>query len=174
MGVKFQIEGEQEMDEDIAVVVGNPKPKSKTLDAAENISELLFPSEKPTIIDLAELSPGLLEYGDKLVERAVERVCNAKYAIFASPTYKASYTGLLKLFLDRLPHDGLQYVIAVPMMIGGTSRHALAADLLLKPVLEELGASCPTRGLFLLESEYTSGEVLENWLVRSRKRLFEK
>ena len=56
-------------------------------------------------------------------------------------------------------------------MLGGHWRHALAADLLLKPVLVELGATCPTRGLFLLESEYTGGETLDGWLDLARPQL---
>ena len=49
-------------------------------------------------------------------------------------------------------------------MLGGHWRHALAAGLLPKPVLLEPGATCPTRGLFLLESEYVGGEMLDSWL----------
>jgi FMN reductase len=56
-------------------------------------------------------------------------------------------------------------------MLGGHWRHALAADLLLKPVLVELGATCPTRGLFLLESESVGGETLDSWLELARPQL---
>jgi FMN reductase len=43
--------------------------------------------------------------------------------------------------------------------------------LLLKPVLVELGATCPTRGLFLLESEYAGGETLDSWLKLARPQV---
>jgi FMN reductase len=92
-------------------------------------------------------------------------------SVVASPTYKATYTGLLKLFLDRIPGGALAGVTAVPLMLGGHWRHALAADLLLKPVLVELGATCPTRGLFLPESEYAGGETLDSWLELARPQL---
>ena len=42
---------------------------------------------------------------------------------------------------------------------------------LLKPVLVELGATCPTRGLFLLESEYAGGETLDTWLETARPQV---
>ena len=32
------------------------------------------------------------------------------------------------------------------------------------PVLVEIGATCPTRGLFLLDSEYSAGDELEGWV----------
>jgi len=41
----------------------------------------------------------------------------------------------------------------------------------LKPLLVELGATCPTAGLFLLESEFAAGDVLENWLLRARPQV---
>ena len=44
---------------------------------------------------------------------------------------------------------------AIPLMLGGDWRHALAPEVFLKPVLAEIGASSPTRGLFLLDSEAT-------------------
>jgi hypothetical protein len=68
----------------------------------------------------------------------------------------------------RIAGGALAGVTAVPVMLGGHRRHALAAHLLLKPVLVELGATCPTRGLFLLESEYAGGETLDGWLELAR------
>ncbi len=56
-------------------------------------------------------------------------------------------------------------------MLGGHWQHALASDLLLKPVLVEIGATCPTRGLFLLESDYAGGETLDTWLEHARPQV---
>ena len=56
-------------------------------------------------------------------------------------------------------------------MLGGAFVHALAAEVFLKPVLVELGASCPARGLFLLDSDYESPAGLEEWLVAARRFL---
>jgi FMN reductase len=50
------------------------------------------------------------------------------------------------------------------VMLGGHWKHALAAELLLKPVLVEIGATCPAAGLFLLDSEWDSGPALDGWL----------
>ena len=41
----------------------------------------------------------------------------------------------------------------VPMMLGASAMHALSVEHHLRPVLIEIGASCPTRGLFMLEGE---------------------
>jgi FMN reductase len=98
-------------------------------------------------------------------------VQGAHVVVVASPTFKASYTGVLKLFLDQVPTDGLAGVAAVPVMMGAGPGHALAPELLLKPVLVELGATCPTRALYLLETAYADGAAIDAWAERARPAL---
>ena len=155
----------------VVVVVGNPKPRSRTYQAAHLVAEKLAGRPPELSVDLADLGGALLDWSDSAVADIVAAVQASDLAVVASPTYKATYSGLLKLFLDRIPGGGLAGVTAIPLMLGGHWRHALAADLLLKPVLVELGATCPTRGLFLLESEYAGGETLDSWLELARPQL---
>ena len=150
-----------------AVVVGNPRRRSRTYDAAVTVVTGLTGAPPDLALDLADFGPRVLEADDPEVGNAVRAVTGHDLVVFASPTYKASYTGLLKVFLDRFPPDALAGVTAVPLMLGGHWRHGLAAELLLKPVLVELGATAPTRGLFLLDSELT-GETLDAWLPVAR------
>jgi FMN reductase len=91
--------------------------------------------------------------------------------IVASPTYKASFTGVLKCFLDQFPTNGLAGVVAIPLMLGAGPRHALAPELTLKPVLVELGATCPTRAVYLLDSESNDPASLESFLAVARSQL---
>jgi FMN reductase len=149
---------------DIAVVVGNPKPRSRTLDAATRVASALAGGPVAVEVDLVSLGPGLLAWGDPGTAAAVKAVCACEAAVFASPTFKATYSGLLKLFLDQIPAGGLAGTVALPLMLGAGMRHALAPELLLKPVLVELGAICPTRGLYLLDSDYESPAELQPWL----------
>jgi FMN reductase len=155
----------------VVVVVGNPKPRSRTFEAAHLVAEKLTGQAANRSIDLTDLGAALLDWSDAHVNNLMYTVMSSDLAIFASPTYKATYTGLLKLFLDRMGGGALAEVTAVPVMLGGHWQHALASDLLLKPVLVELGATCPTRGLFLLESEYTGGETLDAWLEHARPQV---
>ena len=155
----------------VVVVVGNPKPRSRTYQAAHLLAEKLAGRPADLSVDLTDLGAALLDWSDPGVASLVAAVQASDLAVVASPTYKATYTGLLKLFLDRIPGGALAGVTAVPLMLGGHWKHALAADLLLKPVLVELGATCPTRGLFLPESEYAGGETLDSWLELARPQL---
>ncbi|SEO46157.1 NADPH-dependent FMN reductase [Trujillonella endophytica] len=146
-------------------VVGNPKPLSRTRAAAESVLERLTGAPPDRVIDVIDLGAGLLGWGDPAVEDAVAALREADVAVVASPTYKGTYTGLLKLFLDQVGTGDLAGVVAVPLMLGGGPTHALAPDLLLKPVLTELGATTPTRGLYLIDRSWDDPTVLDPWLA---------
>src|SRR3954465_14858050 len=131
-----------------AVVVGNPKPASRTLAAATYVARELSGQEPDLVLDLAELGARLLDWQDPGVLELVSQVGDADLVVVASPTYKAAYTGLLKLFLDRFPGGTGLTGAAVPLMLGAGPLHALAPELLLRPLLTELGAVVPVRGLY--------------------------
>src|SRR5262249_38683428 len=139
--------------------------------AAHLVAERLTGVKPRHSIDLADLGPALLDWSDPQVSQLVSTVAAADLVVIASPTYKAAYTGLLKLFLDRISAGQLANVVAIPLMLGGDWRHSLAVEVHLKPVLAELGASCPTPGLFLLDSEYEESATLESWLELARQQV---
>jgi FMN reductase len=154
-----------------AILVGNPKPRSRTFQAAQLVVQRLTGRPPDLEIDLVDLGAGLLDWNDAAVARAVADVTAADLVVVASPTYKATYTGLLKLFLDRFGAGSLTGVTAIPLMLGGDWRHSLAPEVFLKPVLAEIGASSPTRGLFLIDSDYAESEALTSWLDAARAQL---
>lgn len=150
----------------ITVVVGNPKPRSRTWDAAHRLAEGLG-SPASTSIDVVDLGPGLLGWGDASVKEAVSQVAASDVVIVASPTFKATYTGLLKLFLDQFAGStGLEGVVAVPLQLGGGPAHELSPELHLKPVLVELGAIVPAPALYLIDSVPVPDPVEQAWLER--------
>ncbi|SOD71415.1 NAD(P)H-dependent FMN reductase [Jatrophihabitans sp. GAS493] len=157
----------------VAVVAGNPKPNSRTLAAATLVAERLTGRPADVVVDVVTLGPGLIGWGDPAVAQAVAAVQQSDYLICASPTYKATYTGLLKLFLDQFPSNGLDGVTAFAIMLGAGPQHALAPELLLKPVLVELGASLPSRALYLLDSEWETSAALQPWVDGAQRFLTE-
>jgi FMN reductase len=151
----------------VTVVAGNPKPDSRTLAAARLLAEQITGAPVDDAIDVITLGPGLLGWGDDAVAAAVKTVQCSDLVIFASPTFKATYTGVLKLFLDQFATgDGLKGVVAIPLMLGAGPAHALAPELLLKPVLVELGATVPVQGLYLNEKSWEDPESSREWLDR--------
>jgi FMN reductase len=151
-----------------AVVVGSPKAKSRTLDAGVLVARKLTGADPDLALDLIELGPALLELGNATVVQSVQAIQRMDVVVFASPTFKATYTGVLKLFLDQFPADGLAGVTAFPVMLGAGPAHAMAPDLLLKPVLVELGAICPAAGLYLIDKTFSDDPRLDAWISRNR------
>ena len=155
----------------VGLVVGNPKPQSRTLGLARQIAaaaaEASGLADAPTsTVDLAELGPQLFDWSSPGVQAAVEAIRSCALVVVASPTYKASYTGILKSFLDWFSSTSLDGVTVVPAMTGGSAHHALAVEVHLRPVLVELGATVPTRGLYVTEAELPDAdEVIANWLT---------
>ena len=82
----------------------------------------------------------LADHADVTIARAVRAVADADAIVIATPIYKASYTGLLKAFLDLLPQDWLAGKLVLPLATGGGHAHTLALDYALRPVLHALGA----------------------------------
>ena len=170
----------------IAVVTGNPRPASRThgvaLAVADTLRAALVPSARsapkvpssgtpgapasgtpgapvPLVVDLAKHASALFDSSDAELTRISAEVAAADVAIFASPTYKAAYTGMLKAFLDRYGGDGLAGTVAVPVMTGGWPGHLLAVEVHLRPVLVELGAIVPARGLFVTEPDISAPDA---------------
>lgn len=150
------------------VVVGNPKPQSRTRHAAELIAQRLTGNAADHVIDVIELGPALLGRGAPAVAAAVDTAASTRVLVVASPTFKGTYSGVLKLFLDQIPAGRLRGTVAFPVMLGAARNHAMAPELLLRPVLVELGCSCPAPGLFLLDTDYVDTAELTAWLDIAR------
>jgi FMN reductase len=143
----------------IAVVVGNPKPASRTLNVALATADVLATVVDETsdrlVVDLADYGADLLDWTSERAGRACSEVASSELIVVASPTYKATYTGLLKVFFDRYGNRALEGNVAVPVMTGASLVHALAPETHLRPLLVELGAATPTRALYVTEPEMT-------------------
>ncbi len=169
------------MSSRLVVLVGHPRPGSRTHRVADEAGALLRAAlvetegvelPAPAVVDLAALAPGLLgrwDLGargpgaDPAVD-AVRTVCGAEVLLVVSPTFKGAYSGLLKHFLDLLPREGLESTVAVPLMTAGMPRHRTAVDGTLRPLLLELRAYVPVEGLCLLESQLGAvPEVFAGW-----------
>ena len=148
----------------VVAVVGNPRPASRTHGAATAAAEAISGGREVEVVDLAALAERVLVRDDPDAARAVERVLAAELLVVATPTYKATYTGLLKLLFDQIAAGELHGTQAVPLMVGGAPNHALAVDVHLRPLLLEVGCSCPTEGLYILESDLDDvATVVKAW-----------
>lgn len=156
-----------------AVVVGNPKAASRTLTVAREVMNqlagLLGDASGALEVDLAGHTRGMFDWGDAELTALTAQVARCRLLVAASPTYKATYTGLLKAFFDRYGNDGLRGVVAVPVMVGAAPVHYLAPEVSLRPLLVELGATVPSRALYVMESDIPRlPEVVAKWAGTAR------
>jgi FMN reductase len=139
----------------VLAVIGNPRPESRTHGLARTLVSEIAAALGGTVleeVDLAVLGAAVLDWGDPAAGAAVKRVLDADVLVLSSPTYKGSYSGLLKAFLDRVGGGALLGAPAIPILLGGAPNHTLAVNVHFAPLLVELGAVVPG-GLFVLEAD---------------------
>ena len=152
----------------VVALAGNPRAGSRTLLAARAVADQLMQRlhlpGPVTALDVAKVAPELFARDAPEADRYRATLAGAAVAVVATPVYKASYTGLLKAFLDRLPAGGLRGVVAVPVVVSASPAHSFVAEHLLRPLLVELGALVPVRPLALTEGQLDDLEaVVGGW-----------
>lgn len=159
-------------DMNVTVIVADPRPASPTLAAAMTAAGAL--TAVPALdggyqlIDLSSLSRRLLlPEPSAAIEDAVYQVTLTDLLVIASPVIHGSYSGLLKVFADRLPPRALRQATALPLLVLSSPRQAAAAEMHLLPLLAELGASAPVGALAIAESQASQpGQALADWVRR--------
>lgn len=120
-----------------------------------------------TLLNLREFTPeAFFRYPveDGAMTEAFAAIERADGIVFATPIYKASYSGLLKSFLDLLPQFAFAGKAILPLATGGSLAHVLALDYSLRPVVQSMGARHVVQSYFLPEKEMqlADGEVSLN------------
>jgi FMN reductase len=158
-------------------LVGNPRAASRTTALAVTLLKAVLADlgvdEPGEVVDLGAL---LAEVGAPLGADSALRypaplaaLRSARLAVVATPTYKGSYTGLLKSFLDHVGAAELSRTVAIPVITVGSPAHTLAADVHLRPLLLELGAITPTQSLVVQEADLADPtSVITAWSERAR------
>ncbi|GAA3759524.1 NADPH-dependent FMN reductase [Spinactinospora alkalitolerans] len=143
----------------ITVLIGAPEARSAVRTAAVHAADTVsaytdIDAASAEVIDLAELGPALLAAtpGSDVTD-ALNRVRDSDVLLVATPQTHGSYTGLLKVFLDRLPELGLGHTVALPMAVVGDLRNGRNVEDDLRVLLSDLGAWVAEPALLLAHSE---------------------
>jgi FMN reductase len=109
---------------DVVTIAGSPATPSRCAAALETARELLERRGLTTAdVNLRDLPPEALlwaRFQDPAVRRATSIVAQARAIVVATPVYKASYSGLLKTFLDLLPANALAGKGVLPIATAGS------------------------------------------------------
>lgn len=140
---------------DLLVVSASASPTSRSERLGDYVCEALEPAlPRATHIRLRELPAEPLLRADVAhpqIAEAVALVEQARAIAFVTPTYKASYAGLLKVFIDLLPQYALRGKAVLPLATGGTLAHVLMLDYALRPALQTMWPRHVTQGCFVLD-----------------------
>jgi FMN reductase len=140
----------------VVVISGHPTPGSSTLRLARAVGERIAMSRGDATfvtVDVAELGPGLLMSDDGATAAALLEVQDATLLIVATPTYRGTFSGALKVLLDQLPANALAGVLAFPVVTADIQAQADAAEAFLARLLSELGADVVDFGLTAIGPE---------------------
>lgn len=151
-------------------ILGSPFPGSSSGRIANLILDGLKDQGWDTAsIDLSTLPSEALLGRNKhdLVDSAIKTVTEASIVIPATPTYRATYTGLLKAFFDLLPSDCLVSCFGIPVQTGGSPLHSLSVEYVLEPLLRNLGALVSSKGIYGWGEHWSDGKPvaeLQAWI----------
>jgi FMN reductase len=141
----------------IIAISSSPSSASRTAKVVDYVLQNLATDTLLTRhIQLRDMDPEALllaKSGHVSVSRTVTAIQQADGLVIATPIFKASYSGLLKVFLDLLPQFALAGKAILPIATGGSLAHLLALDYGLRPVLQSMGARHIVQSLFVPESE---------------------
>jgi FMN reductase len=141
----------------VTIITGSPSEHTRLNGVLQEVLDYFqqggYTSE---VINVRNLPPEDLIYANFSSEEIInanKKVEQSKIIVILTPVYKASFSGVLKTYLDLLPQNGLEGKTILPITVGGTFGHLLAIDYSLKPVLSALGANNFLRGVFILDSQ---------------------
>lgn len=141
----------------VLAIAGSPSYPSRSYSILEYAKQRLENEQISTeILSVRELPAEALlfaQFDHPSITKAIANVEHASALIISTPVYKASYTGVLKAFLDLLPQNALAGKPILPIATGGTIAHLLSIDYALKPVLSTLGARHILSGAYLVDSQ---------------------
>lgn len=115
------------------------------LAAAGLAAEVLYPQDLPAESLL------LADFANADIQAAVQKVMEADAVVVATPIYKASFSGFVKVFLDMLPQKALADKVVLPVAVGGTIAHMLVLDYAIRPVAAALANAHTLQGVFALD-----------------------
>lgn len=141
----------------VVIVSGSPSEVSRlnglTGYAEEKLRQLGWEVSHLHVASLPSEDLILARWDSQAIIEANKRIAAADALVIASPVYKASFTGVLKTYLDLLPQNGLEGKVILPLFIGGTIAHLLTIDYALKPVLSALYAKHISAGVYAVDSQ---------------------
>lgn len=93
--------------------------------------------------------------------------------VAVTPVFKASYSGLFKMFFDALDADALNGMPTIIAATAGTPRHSLVTEFALRPLMTYMRAVVVPTSLFAATDDFggEEGQSLERRIARAAGEL---
>lgn len=91
------------------------------------------------------------------LQHVYDQLGEADALIVVVPTFKASYPGLFKSFVDAMDNEDLIGKVVLVAATGGTARHSLVIDFALRPLFAYLQSVIVPTGVFASPHDWGSG-----------------
>lgn len=150
----------------IVAVSGSPTAPSRTTALVHDVAHSLA-ERVDGEVELIELAPLLGELGQGVwrtqlganAQDALDTVERADVLIVGSPAYRASYTGLFKLFFDHVGQYALTDTPVLLTATGGSDRHALLVEHQMRPLFGFFQSHTLPLGIFASETDFENYRV---------------
>lgn len=147
-------------------VSGSPTHPSRTTVLVDEVTRA-YAEATGGVARTIQLAPLLPDLGagpfrnslSPVVTEALEAVETADILVVGSPAYRATYTGLFKLFFD---HVGQYALIDKPVVLtatGGSDRHALLVEHQMRPLFGFFQSLTLPLGIYAAESDFADYEI---------------
>jgi FMN reductase len=141
-------------------ISGSPSEQSRSRALLDHALACLRERNVETaLIDLARLRADALlgRRSDADVQRALSLVERSTIVVASTPVYRATYTGLLKVFFDLFPQRALAGKVALGIATGAASEHRIVIDHGLRPLFASVNADV-VPGVYATDAELASAE----------------
>ena len=142
-------------------ISGSPSSTSRSRLLVQQALERMADGGVQTrLIDLGDLPAGALlgreQHPD--VAAALESAMGAQVLVVGTPIYRATYTGLLKVFFDLFPADALRGTVTLPIATGGGPAHLLMLDHGVRPLIASLGGLTTAAAIYATPADFDGEE----------------
>lgn len=152
----------------VTIIAGGHKIDSRLTGILQYTADFLEKEKVEVhVIQVHELPSAALitaDFMNKEIKEARQNVEQSDGVIVLSPVFQASYSGIIKTFLDLLPQKSLRNKTILPLMLGGSYAHLLVINYALKPVLANLGATNILTGAYVTDNQITK-QVNQTYLL---------
>ena len=142
-------------------ISGSPSPTSRSRLLVQRALERMAANGAATrLLDLGELPAeallGRAPHPD--VQGALDELAAAHLLVVGTPIYRATYSGLLKVFFDLLPSEALRGTVALPIATGGGPGHLLMIDHGIRPLIASLGGLTTAAAVYATPADFDGPE----------------